>query len=147
MYRHMFADYPPDRENTLGARWNPPKVPAIYTSLDRATVIAEAEYQISLEPLRPRARRTVYQVEVALSATLDLSAPGAPSGLGISSHDLAGMDHTVCQVIGGAAEHLDHDGLFVPSARASGINLVIYPNRQTVSYRFEVRSAEVIYEP
>jgi hypothetical protein len=47
VFRHMFADYPPHRENTGGARWNPSGVAAIYTSLKRATALAESEYQIS----------------------------------------------------------------------------------------------------
>lgn len=34
-FRHMFGDYPPDAENTRGARWNPQGVAAIYTSLTR----------------------------------------------------------------------------------------------------------------
>jgi RES domain-containing protein len=69
----MFADYPPDRENTLGARWNPPGVPAIYTSLSRDGVVAEAEYQLSMEPLRPKVRRTVYELSVRLSSVLDIN--------------------------------------------------------------------------
>lgn len=44
-FRHMFADYPPDAENTRGARWNPAEVAAIYTSLTRDGVIAEAEHR------------------------------------------------------------------------------------------------------
>ena len=35
-FRHMFGDYPPDAENTRGARWNPQGVAAIYTSLTRS---------------------------------------------------------------------------------------------------------------
>jgi RES domain-containing protein len=54
----MFGDYPPDAENTRGARWNPPGVAAIYTSLARDGALAEAEYQIAVQPIRPRARRT-----------------------------------------------------------------------------------------
>jgi hypothetical protein len=34
VYRVMLNDYPPDRENTQGARWNPPDVAAIYTCLE-----------------------------------------------------------------------------------------------------------------
>src|SRR5262249_22598159 len=73
-YRHMFADYRPDRENTLGARWNPPGVPAIYTSLSREAVLAEVEHQLSMEPLRPSVRRTLYKIEVSLSSVADLSS-------------------------------------------------------------------------
>lgn len=51
----MFGDYPPDAENTRGARWNPAGVAAIYTSLTREGVLAEAEHQIAIQPIRPRA--------------------------------------------------------------------------------------------
>jgi RES domain-containing protein len=148
VYRHMFAAYLPERENTLGARWNPPEVPAIYTSLSRDGVLAEAEYQMSMEPLRPLVRRTLYEIGVTLSSVLDLSSPSLLNTLGLSLSDLATTDHTKCQIIGGAVEHLGHDGLLIPSARAlAATNLVIYPNRQTADYVFRVISKEVVFEP
>ena len=146
VYRHMFADYPPERENTLGARWNPPDVPAIYTSLARETVLAEAEYQINMEPRRPLVRRTVYRIQVSLQSVLDLSAADALAGLGLNRAELVAIDHTACQRIGGAVEWLEHDGLLVPSARAAdGVNLAIYPNRQGPGYEFRTLGSEVIY--
>jgi RES domain-containing protein len=144
----MFASFSPERENTLGARWNPPEVPAIYASLSRDGVLAEVEYQLSLEPLRPPVRRTLYEIEVALSSALDVSSPHVLSTLGLSLSDLATTDHAKCQVIGGAVEYLGHDGLLVPSARDSkATNLVIYPNRQTEDYVFRVVAREILFEP
>jgi RES domain-containing protein len=148
VYRHMFADYRPDRENTLGARWNPPGIPAIYTSLSRETVLAEVEHQLSMEPLRPTVRRTLYSIEVALSSVLDLSSWAVLQTVGLSRENLADIDHAPCQRIGGAVEHLEHDGLLVPSARLmGGTNLVIYPNWQTSQYRFRVIDSEIIFSP
>jgi RES domain-containing protein len=147
VYRHMFADYRPDRENTLGARWNPAGVPAIYTSLSRQTVLAEVEHQLNMEPLRPFARRTLYKIEVALSSVLDLSSWSILEQFDLPPAGFAGIDHAPCQRIGGAVEHLERDGLLVPSARfMGGTNLVIYPNRQTPQYRFRVIEAEVIFD-
>jgi RES domain-containing protein len=144
----MFAAYPPDRENTLGARWNPPNIPAIYTSLSRETVLAEAERQLSMEPLRPSVRRTVYKVELTLSSVLDLSSPAGLHLVGLSIEDLASIEHEKCQRVGGAVEHLEHDGLLVPSTRhAGGTNLVIFPNRHTSEYRFRVVEREIIFDP
>jgi RES domain-containing protein len=143
----MFANLPPERENTSGARWNPPEVPAIYASLSREGALAEAEYQIAMEPRRPRARRTVYCIEVGLASVLDLSGPEALARLGVDRDALAGLDHAACQEIGGAVERLEHDGMIVPSARSSSLNLIIFPNRQTASYRFEVLDSEVIDDP
>lgn len=106
VYRHMFADYRPDRENTLGARWNPPGVPAIYTSLSRDTVLAEVEHQLNLEPLRPSVRRTLYKIEIALSSVLDLSSWTILEALSLSPEGLASIDHAACRKIGGAVEGL-----------------------------------------
>lgn len=51
VWRHMFADYPPEAENTRGARWNPPGLAATYTSLTSVGVVAEADHQIALQPI------------------------------------------------------------------------------------------------
>ena len=145
VYRHMFADYPPERENNLGARWNPPEVPAIYTSLSRDGVLAEAEYQISSEPLRPQVKRTIYQLSVRLSSVLDITPTGMLAAVGLAPRHLVQLDQTNCQTVGGAVEYLEHDGLLVPSARLAGAtNLVIYPNRQSGEYEFRVEGKEII---
>lgn len=142
----MFGDYPPERENQRGARWNPPETPAIYTSLTRAVALAEAEFQIALQPVRPKARRTVYRVGVTLSSVVDLSDRSRLRILGISEDDLTSLDHRACQRVGGAVEWLGNDGLMVPSARADGANLVIFPNQQKSNYEFRVMSSETIEE-
>lgn len=147
VWRHMFASYPPERENTLGARWNPPGVAAIYASLERETALAEAEYQIGMEPRRPPVRRTIYRIRVSLQSVLDLSTPERLASLGLQLADLSGIDHAACRRIGGAVESLEHDGLLVPSARAGGTNLVIYPNRQGPDYEFRVLGREAIFDP
>jgi len=138
----MFASFPPERENVRGARWNPPEIAAMYTSLARDIAIAEADYQINLQPIRPRARRVVYRIEVALNSVIDLSDSLSLSRLGLNEESLASIEHSGCQGIGGAVEWLEHDGLLVPSARAEGVNLVIFPNRKKPNYRFEVLDSE-----
>lgn len=142
VFRHMFAKFPPDRENVRGARWNPPETPALYTSLLRETAISEADYYIGLQPIRPSAQRVIYRIDVALGSVLDLSDGSALSRLGIDITSLALVDHADCQLIGGAVERIGHDGLLVPSARSEGVNLVIFPNRKKPDYRFEVLDSE-----
>lgn len=145
VYRHMFASYPPERANTGGARWNPPSLAAIYCSLERETALAEAEYQLNLQPIRPRARRTLYKVEVRLSRVLDLRTPSLLDQLGVTSDRLGDIDFSACQRVGGAAAWLGNDGLLVPSARrARGSNLVIYPALQHTTVEFHVVGAELI---
>jgi len=146
VYRHMFANYPPLLENRRGARWNPPDVPAIYTSLERQTVLAEAAHHIELQPLRPRAVRTVYTMRASLSAVLDLRDPDILARVGLQLQSLADTDWSRCQLVGGAAEFLGHDGLLIPSARAQGTNLVIFPNRCDPEEELEIIEKESISE-
>ena len=142
VFRHMFANFPPERENVRGARWNPPQIPAIYTSLVRATALAEADYYIAMQPIMPSARRIVYRIKVTLTSVLDLSDPLTLSRLGLDEESLASIDHSACQGVGGAVEWLEHDGILVPSARTEGVNLVIFPNRKKPDYLFEVLDSE-----
>jgi RES domain-containing protein len=60
VYRMMLGEYPPDRENTQGARWNPPDLAAIYTSLSPEAAIAEVEYNLAhqSQPVRRDLRKT-----------------------------------------------------------------------------------------
>ena len=44
----------------------------------------------------------------------------------------------------GAIAWLGNDGLLVPSARADGVNLVIFPNQQRADYEFRVLTSEAI---
>jgi len=146
VFRHMFSDFPPERENQRGARWNPAETPAIYTSLSREVALAEADFQISLQPVRPTATRTIYRIGVNLSSVIDLSDQDRLVALGISEEDLASLDHRACQQVGGAIAWLGNDGFLVPSAGADGVNLVIFPNQQKSDYEFRVLASEVIQE-
>ena len=119
VWRHMFGEYHPTRENTRGARWNPRDVPAIYTSLERATAVAEGDYVILMQPLRPSVKRTLYEIRITLDYVVDLSYRPLLRELGITEEELSGSDYAGCQRLGGAVEWLEHDGLLVPSARHS----------------------------
>jgi RES domain-containing protein len=144
VWRHMFGANPPSRANHLGARWNPPGVPAIYCSLDRATALAEGDYAVSVQPLRPTAKRTIYKLRVRLERVLDLSSGAALLDLGIGGDEISNDSHVACQRIGGAVEWLEHDGMLVPSARASGPNLVVFPRHRTATADFEIVDSEIV---
>jgi len=146
VYRHMFGSYPPARSNTTGARWNDTNLEAIYTSCERETALAEAEYHIAMQPLRPRAKRTLYTINVSLKNVLDLTVPGLLDQLGITADVLSSTDHTPCRTVGGAVNWLGHDGLLVPSARRiAGTNLVIFQQDLSTT-EFEVTAEEVVAE-
>ncbi len=134
----MFKDYPPDRENTGGARWNPPDCPAIYAAQERATVEAEVKHQLSLSPVNPSANRRIYTLNIALSKVIDLRTKETLQQLGLSEEQLISDDHRACQTIGGAIAFLENDGLLVPSVRCDGTNLVIYAANQDHFAEFEV---------
>ncbi len=140
----MLADYPPERENTRGARWNPPETPAIYTSIEREVAIAEAGFYLSLQPVTPQVKRTIYKLEVCLDSVVTLTQEDLRTVFKISEAEFNSSDHGACSVIGGAIEYQLNDGLLVPSARTIGLNLVIFPNRQRSSYRFTVLSSEIL---
>ena len=142
VWRHMFNDYDPARANTRGARWNPAGVAAIYASLERQTALAEADYAISSQPIRPRASRSVYQIRVRLERVVDLTDRAMLVPLGVGASELEDVEQGPCRAIGGAAHWLDRDGLLVPSARSDGTNLVLFPDRSNVDAPFEVQDRE-----
>lgn len=115
----MFGEYPPEAENTRGARWNPPGVAAIYASLAREGALEEAEHQIAVQPVRPRARRTLYTIEITLTQVFDLTDTDLLHELGVGEAELAADDMVMCRDLGGAAHWIGRDGLLVPSARSA----------------------------
>ena len=141
-FRHMFGSYPPDRENTSGARWNPAGVAAIYASLTREGALAEAEYQLAVQPIRPRARRSIYELAVELSSVLDLTDRMLLAGLGVDEYGLRAEDMLACREVGGAAASLSCDGILVPSARSEAINLVIFAANLGDGTHFDVQARE-----
>jgi RES domain-containing protein len=136
VFRHMFGDNLPERENTMGARWNPSEVPAIYTSLEAATAEAEGDYQIAMQPLKPKAERRIHRIRVRLNSVLDLRDPAILAQLQIDPELFGSAEPFRCQEIGGAIAHLGHDGLLTPSARSNGTNLTIFPSNKTETYEF-----------
>lgn len=143
VWRHMFNDHPPELANTRGARWNPPGLAAIYTSEDRVTAIAEGQHAIDVQPLRPKARRFVYELRISARRVLRIRHSDLPT-LGLDSADLTSPDFTACQRVAAHAAFLDYDALIVPSARADGSNVVIFVNELAADASFERIGVEQI---
>lgn len=125
VWRHMFNDYAPERVNTGGARWNPRGVGAIYAALESETAIAEGDHMIAMQPRRIFRRRVLYELDVEIDSTVDLTAPGSLQSVGLTGADVADPNFEPCQRVGGAIAWLGQSGILVPSARHSGDNLVI----------------------
>ena len=121
----------PLQTNSRGARWNPPGVEALYTSLNRDAAIAEVEYLLSQQPVPVTAPRFVSELNVHLSAVVDLSHPEETDSLDWSHEGLLGENLALPQKVGAAAEFLGVAGILVPSARANGTNLVILMKNQS----------------
>lgn len=143
VWRHMFNDNPPELSNTRGARWNPAGLAAIYTSEERETAIAEGQHAIDLQPLRPRARRYVYELRVSARKVLRIR-PADFSVLGLDPSDLASDDHAACQRVGAHAAFLGYDAIVVPSARRDGSNVIIFVNAPAAEAVFERINREEI---
>lgn len=80
-----------------------------------------------MQPLRPSARRYLYELRVSASKALRITPSELPS-LGLTPDDLASDDFAACQRIAAHAAFLEYDALIVPSARADGSNVVIFVN-------------------
>jgi RES domain-containing protein len=143
VWRHMFNDNPPELSNTRGARWNPAGFAAIYTSQDRDTAIAEGQHAIDMQPLRPRARRYVYELRVSAAKVLGIHDSDFPA-LGLDPLDLSSSDFTACQRVGAHAAFLGYDAIVVPSARKDGSNIVIFVNERAADGVFEHISRDEI---
>jgi RES domain-containing protein len=140
----MFARRLPDQENTGGARWNPPGVAAIYLGTTRGGAIAEGDHAIAVQPLRPRARRVVFRVELTLASVIDLTDPAVLATVGLNADDIASDEPDACREIGAALDWLEHDGLLVPSARGPDANLVVYPAHRRPDARFDFDDGEAL---
>jgi RES domain-containing protein len=140
----MFGDLRPDRENTRGARWNPPETPAIYSSLEQKTAVAEGKHLADLHPIEPSVERKVYTIKVRLSRVIDLSDWKLLKELGVERKLFDTDDYAPTQLIGGSAEWLGCDGMIVPSAREKGLNLVVFPRKAEITDYFDTVGVEVL---
>lgn len=145
VWRHMFNDYAPERINTGGARWNPPGIGAIYTSMNRATAIAEGDHAIEMQPRRIYRRRMLYALTLDVPDIVDLTTEHALATAGLTLTDIERDDHRPCQRVGGAVAWLGRGGILVPSARDAGSNVVILIGSGGTA-EIERVSEETLYE-
>src|SRR5262249_3893704 len=122
-------------------RWNPPGVPAVYTSLNEETAVAEMRqrHRRGGVPMSKSMPRVLVAIRVRLARVLDLTQKKVRRILGGSlarlceewQDRLDGEDEAITQAIGRLAWERGLDGLLVPSVpgRPRGVNLIIYPDR------------------
>ena len=142
-WRFVLGDTDPFQPNTRGARWNPPDTAALYTSLERTTVLAELDHVRHLQtPALRRELFVVHTIRTRVTRMLDLTDRTLLHTLGVGDAELSSDDRTPCRRVGGAAAWLGHDGILVPSARADGANLVVFVNLQKPDLPLELIGSE-----
>lgn len=145
VYRHVLGSAQPELANERGARWNPPGTSALYASLTEATAKAEGDHVIAMQPVPPRATRTIYELDVSIARLLDLTDASRLAAIGITEEDFESIPWEPCQRVGGAVTWLGHDGLLIPSVRdTDGSNLVIFTTNQPASSEIVVRASHPI---
>jgi len=90
-------------------------------------------------------RKTLYEIQLSLATTVGIE-PILPKleRIGVGKPELFADDMKLSQEIGRLVTWFGCDGLFVPSARSVGGNLVIYPARTSDSYQFDVVGQRIL---
>lgn len=73
---------------------------------------------------------------------LDLTDRLVLESLGVGDAELVADDQLACRRVGGAVAWLGYDGILVPSARAAGVNLVVFVNAQEPDLPLEPVASE-----
>jgi len=134
------------RASTAGGRWSPPnEFEVLYTSLARAGALAEIGYRLALEPVWPsRLEHELHRIMARTNSSLRFADVSSLSTLGVDVRRYANFDYSVTQAIAAAAFFLDFDGLIVPSARSTELNLVIFTEKLDVGERLTVAASEPV---
>lgn len=124
----------------VGGRYNPPGTPALYTSLLRATALAEATQLFDDEdPIKPM---VMLSVRVESDKIADLTQPGTLRALGTDQAELTakiadkGLGTAAPQILGRVAHETGRiDGLIVWSrVSPREKNLILFPDRLGMGY-------------
>ena len=108
----------------------------LYTSLERDLAIQESGRHA------PRANLqgglAAGKIKVKLQKVLDLTQPSGLVKLGLSKEALVSSDCSITQAISHQARKAGFQGLLVPSAAGSGVNLVVFENNLAEGCLIEV---------
>lgn len=127
VYRHAPM---PKGAMTVGQRYNPPGVAAIYASFSRACALAE--FTQYFKNNMPISAASMVSLDVRLSRVLDITNSEILNLLHSSREELCSMripgaSHPALS-LGTAASAMRIDGIIAPSAVFEDDNLVIYPD-------------------
>jgi hypothetical protein len=112
------------------SRWCNETFDVLYTSLERDGAVAEIFSLLNSQPVFPtKIEAHAHQVSVNLTRVLRLDTMESLADLGVEISRFKERDYLRTQAIADAAHFLDFEGLIVPSARWSCLNLVIFSGR------------------
>lgn len=123
-----------DRDPVLAgrspSRWCNGTFDVLYTSLERNGALAEIHALLSSQPVFPsKLRFFVHRIAVRAERTLRLAELDTLQRLGVDIGRYRERDYRRCQEIADAAYFLGFDGLIVPTARWSCLDLVLFTDR------------------
>jgi RES domain-containing protein len=117
------------RARIHGGRFNPPgSFPVLYLCRTRPCVVAELKrlgerQALTIEDLLPR---EIYEFDIALDRTLDLTDAAARLAVGVGLDVLIGPDWTVCNELGVTAHALGMQAIHSASATGTDDVLAVF---------------------
>jgi RES domain-containing protein len=134
------------RGSTAGGRWSPAgEFEVLYTSLAPAGALAEIGYRLSLEPGWPsRLEHELHRITAQTRCSLRFADVSSLSTLGVDARRYGTFEYSITQAIAAAACFLDFDGLIVPSARSTELDLVIFTEKLEIDEPLKVQASEPV---
>jgi RES domain-containing protein len=117
----------------VGARWDPGTFDVLYTSLDRNGALEEVYFHLSRQPVFPSIPFQIHRIRVNAKNILRLDQMSVLQQLGVDIANYATMHYARTQAIADAAFFLGFEGLLVPSARSSFLNLVLFADHVEIT--------------
>lgn len=114
----------------------------LYTSLERDLAVRELGRHAARADLQ--GGLVVGSIKVKLQKVLDLMQAAVLSKLGLSNDGLVSADWSITQAISHHARKAGFQGLLVPSATGSGVNLVVFENNFAQGCLIEVEEIRVL---
>jgi RES domain-containing protein len=136
LYRLMSGRYRAasgEGARAVGGRWNPPEsFPTLYLGSSVETAEAEVRRGFAAQGrrLEEAVGPVVHEMDVRLTAVLDLREPAVLTEVGLSLNDVAGPDRRRCQAVGDAAHFIGLEGIWAPSAAGTGEVVAIFTDKQ-----------------
>jgi RES domain-containing protein len=123
----------PTQGHPSNGRWDPGTFDVLYTSLARDGALSEIFFHLSRQPVFPsKIKSLIHRLTINVTGLLRLDTLEDVARGGVDISRYGGTDYVGLREIGDAAYFLGFNGMIVPSARASCLNLVLFTERVAV---------------